>query len=129
LQSTVSKLQPQMSCCGFTDELTDNMLSTWNKLKESPVDEKTSGDLKQWLQKPREGPDAGLGIELQQDIAWAQNSKDLSSISLDKEKTTAVDDAPPENRTPSLKNEGAATGGGGGGGGFLALFGCASKRK
>jgi len=105
------------------------MLSTWNKLKESPVDEKTSGDLKQWLQKPREGPDAGLGIELQQDIAWAQNSKDLSSISLDKEKTTAVDDAPPENRTPSLKNEGAATGGGGGGGGFLALFGCASKRK
>lgn len=100
-------------------------------MKETSVDEKTSGDLKRWLEKPREGSDAGLGIEVQQDLAWAQNSKDLSSISLKKEKARAVDEIPTENRTPSIKNEGAAAaaGGGGGGGGFLALFGCASKRK
>ena len=102
-------------------------------MKASNVDEKTSEDLKQWLEKPRDGSEAGLGIELQQDLEWAQNSKDLSSISLNKEKAKSVKEPPTENRTPSIKIDGAVsdreTGAGGGGGGFLALFGCASKRK
>lgn len=108
-------------------------------MKASSVDEKTSDDLKQWLETPRNGSEAGLGIDVQQDLAWAQNSKDLSSISLKKNKAPSTREIPTENRTPSIKNEGGASiggngsGGGGGGGGaaagFLALFGCASKRK
>lgn len=99
-------------------------------MKEMSVDEKTSGDLKQWLEKPREGSESGLGIEVQQDLAWAQSTKDLSSISLKREMARAVEETPTENRTPSIKeNEGNASNRGGGGGGFLALFGCASKRK
>lgn len=103
-------------------------------MKANSVDEKTSADLKQWLETPRDGSEAGLGIDVQQDLAWAQISKDLSSISLKKDKAPSIRESPTENRTPSIKNEGgASTGGNGGGGGgaagFLALFGCASKRK
>lgn len=98
-------------------------------MKANSVDEKTSDDLKNWLEKPRDGSEAGLGIDVQQDLAWAQNSKDLSSISLKKARAPSMKDTPKENRTPSMKNEGGASTGGGGGGGFLALFGCASKRK
>jgi hypothetical protein len=108
------------------------MLSTWNKMKASSVDEKTTEDLKQWLEKPRDGSEAGLGLELRQDLEWAQNSKDLSSISLNQEKAKSMKEAPSDNRTPSIKNDGAASdrgANGGGGGGFLAMFGCASKRK
>ena len=98
-------------------------------MKANSADEKTTGDMKKWLEKPRNGAEAGLGIDVQQDLQFIQNSKDLSSISLNNEKSeSAVPKAPSVNNNGITDGAGTSNGGGGGGG-FLALFGCASKRK
>lgn len=91
-------------------------------------------DLEKWLQSP--GLESGkLSKTAMDDLHWLQNSPDLSSVSIDPEKKSARTRTSESFSKDSAVERPAAGGGdrggggGGGGVGFLALFGCASKRK
>ncbi|KIV85235.1 hypothetical protein PV11_00958 [Exophiala sideris] len=95
----------------------DTMFMTWNKMQANKITESTTRDLKQWLQKPGTGAQAGLGIEMRQDVQWLdENSKDLSSIEINEK-----DDMLPQRPQGSSSRAGIEA--------FLALFGCGGRRK
>lgn len=79
-------------------------------------------ELRKWLQKSVDGQ---VTRTAEEDLKQIISAKDLSAVSID-----------PEKKLPQVKTSSAAStkaepndDGGGRGGGFLALFGCASKRK
>lgn len=86
-------------------------------------------ELEKWLQSP--GLESGkVSKTAMDDLHWLQNSKDLSSVSIDPEKQ------PHRVKTSESFSKSSTVGGAAttpvaseGGGGFLAMFGCASKRK
>ena len=86
-------------------------------MQANKISESTTRDLKQWLQRPGPSSQAGLGIEMRQDVQWLdENSKDLSSIEI-----TEKDEMMPRRaQGPSIS---------GGLEAFLALFGCGGRRK
>lgn len=90
-------------------------------MQANKVSETTTTELKRWLEKPGTSAEAGLGLGIQQDLQWLENSKDLSSIEMNEPAKT------PQPQVPDTNGSGG--GGGGGGGGFFALFGCGGKRK
>lgn len=84
-----------------------------------------------WLQNPATGSSA-ISSGAREDINWLQNSKDLSSVSIDPDKVPSPKKDLDEKRFSSSVTSGPSGSGGNGGGGigaFAALFGCASKRK
>lgn len=78
--------------------------------------------LEKWLRNPpmESGKVSKAAME---DLRWLQNSEDLSAVSIDPEKQL------PSVKTGENPSKAGSGGGGGGGRGFLALLGCASKRK
>ncbi|KAI1617979.1 hypothetical protein EDD36DRAFT_459639 [Exophiala viscosa] len=95
----------------------DTMFMTWNKMQANKIAESTTRDLKQWLQKPGTGAQAGLGIEMRQDVQWLdENSKDLSSIEISEK-----DETMPQRQQGSSSRVGIDA--------LLALFGCGMRRK
>ncbi|EXJ83902.1 hypothetical protein A1O1_07531 [Capronia coronata CBS 617.96] len=100
----------------------DQMFTTWSKMQTNKVSETTSKDLKQWLEKPATSAEAGLGISIQQDLLWLENSKDLSSL--------AVNDNENEKEKEQVSPESSTTGDpGSSGAGWKSFFNCAGKRK
>jgi hypothetical protein len=89
-------------------------------MQANKVSPETKRELEKWLQSPRleSGKVSQTAMD---DLHWLQNSKDLSSVSIDPEKHShraKTSDSFSKGSTV----EGAVAGGGGGGG-------CASKRK
>lgn len=82
--------------------------------------------LAQWLQSP-----AAASKSATEDLAWLNNQKDLSAVSIDPEKKSQsqVEVKHSIKSSSSFAPKAATTGEGGGGGGLLALFRCAGKRK
>lgn len=94
-------------------------------MQANRASDETKQKLAQWLQGP-----AATSRSAREDLAWLDNQKDLSAVSIDPEKKLqprVVVKQSLESNTSSTPK--AATRGGGSGGGLLALFGCASKRK
>ncbi|KAL2419980.1 hypothetical protein ABEF95_009798 [Exophiala dermatitidis] len=109
----------------------DQMLSTWKTMQASKASETTTKELKQWLQRPGTSSGAGLGISVQQDLLWLENSRDLSSIALNA-KGTPVQQQNETSRggtdiDPDMSR--SKTADTGGNGGWKAFFNCAGKRK
>ncbi len=96
-------------------------------MKTDKASESTTNELKEWLQKPGPQTEAGLGISVQQDLEWINTSKDLSSITLNEKEGETIRNK--EGRPVTATSGPTPATGGGGGGGFMALFGCAGKRK
>ncbi|KIX10016.1 uncharacterized protein Z518_01097 [Rhinocladiella mackenziei CBS 650.93] len=91
----------------------DHLFTTWSKMQASKASETTTNELKNWRVTPGTSAEAGLGIDIQQDLPWWENSQDLSSLAF-REKQKSPEPKPENNK---------------GGGGFPALFGCGGKRK
>lgn len=95
-------------------------------MQANRASDETKERLTQWLQSP-----AATSKGATEDLAWLNNQKDLSAVSIDPEKKpqprVEVKHSIESSTSPTRKA--ATAGGGGGGGGLLALFGCASKRK
>ncbi|EXJ79867.1 hypothetical protein A1O3_08152 [Capronia epimyces CBS 606.96] len=110
----------------------DQMFTTWSKMQANPVSPTTTRELKQWMEKPATGVGDGLGITIQQDRLWLENSKDLSSIALNEKGRP-----PPGQEEGQTGSSGTGTNTGtatataadGGGRGWMSLFSCAGKRK
>lgn len=88
-------------------------------------------ELEIWLQNPRLGS-GKISQAAMDDLDLLQNSKDLSSVSIDPEKhplRARSSESFSKGSTLGKGGNNSAAGGGGGGGGLLAFFGCASKRK
>ncbi|OAL35604.1 hypothetical protein AYO20_05223 [Fonsecaea nubica] len=108
----------------------DHLFTTWSKMQANKASESTTRELREWLAKPGTSVEAGLGINIQQDLQWLENTKDLSSIELgDKEGAEPTIDKEKASQGAGGGGEGGDGSGGKGGGGFMALFGCAGKRK
>lgn len=94
-------------------------------MKDNSISQQTSADLRQWMGDGQDGQQTpgsgiGLGIDTQQDLQWLRQHQDISSITLKStEKRTIETEA-----KVSTASKGSSAGGG-----FMALFGCASKRK
>lgn len=92
-------------------------------MQANEASDETKEQLLIWLQSP-----AATSKGAREDLAWLNNSKDWSAVSIDPEKRPqpqAERKSSRENRsTPKPKAANV-----GDGGGLLALFGCASKRK
>lgn len=100
-------------------------------MQANKASETTTKELKQWLQRPGTSSGAGLGISVQQDLLWLENSRDLSSIALN-EKGTPVQQQNETSRggtdiDPDMSR--SKTADTGGNGGWKAFFNCAGKRK
>lgn len=99
------------------NNLSDHLFTSWAQMQANKADAEVMRDLRQWLENPNVS--AGGGLE---DLAWLQNSKDLSSVNLNgkTEKTEK-----PATTRPS--NDGGERGGHGG---IVNWFSsCAGKRK
>lgn len=98
-------------------------------MQANKAGEATTRELQQWLEQPATSAGAGLGISIQQDLLWLENSKDLSSIALNEK---AHSEKGREKRPSGGSGTGIADGGGGGtggGGGWKSFFSCAGKRR
>jgi hypothetical protein len=95
----------------------DHLFTTWSTMQANKMDESTGKELRRWLETPGTSAQAGLGIDVRQELQWLDNSKDLSSLRLSEK-------AEPAGRpTEQTQKEGGPSGG------VWALFGCAGKRK
>lgn len=87
-------------------------------MQANKANEETKEQLAKWLQSSAGSGSISKGAKA--DLTWLQNSKDLSSVLMDPEKQSVKTHVAPVTSDVGVT---------GGGGGFLALFGCASKRK
>lgn len=116
--------------------MTDHLFANWSQMQTNKASSETREQLMKWLQNPASGSSA-ISSSAREDMAWLQNSKDLSSVSIDPHKVPSTKRDSDEKRSSSSNtlrpDNGGADGSSGGtakgAGGFAALFGCASKRK
>jgi hypothetical protein len=86
-------------------------------MQAKKADQTVMRDLRQWLENPNTSAGAGMG-GAREDLAWLENSRDLSSVNLG------------NSEKPARKESVASTGGEkSSGGGFVSLFNCVGKRK
>lgn len=86
-------------------------------MQANKINESTTRELKQWLERPETSAQAGLGIEIRQDLQWLdENSKDLSSIEINE-------------KEEMISQRGQGTTSSNGMEMFLGLFGCGGRRK
>lgn len=90
-------------------------------MQANKASDETKEQLAKWL-KNSSANSGDISKGATADLAWLQNSKDLSAVSIDPEKQ-------PQKPQTNGSGTGDSSAAAGGGGGFLALFGCASKRK
>lgn len=96
-------------------------------MQANKASEQAKEHLTNWLQKP--GANYGeISKGARADLDWLQNSKDLSSVSVETEKPYKSSTSTTSGSWVGYKTNGVG-GGGGGAVGFLGLFGCASRRK
>ncbi len=84
-------------------------------MQANKMNETTSKKLRQWLERPGTSAQAGLGIDVRQELQWLDNSKDLSSLQLSEKAETQ--------RPIPQHNDGDAKGC------LWAWLNCAGKRK
>jgi hypothetical protein len=98
----------------------DHLFASWSQMQANKADQDVMRDLRQWLENPNVSAGAGMG-QAKEDLAWLENSKDLSSVNLGGKSEK------PATRRPSTVGGG---GGRGSSGGFASWFNsCAGKRK
>ena len=84
-------------------------------MQANKADQTVMRDLRQWLENPNTSAGAGLS-EARDDLAFLENSKDLSSVNLgNPEKAASVKHSEGREEKSS--------------GGFASLFNCVGKRK
>lgn len=106
-----------------TNLSSDHLFANWSSMQANKASDDTKKQLEEWLQNP-DVKSGAVSKSAKADLNWLEGAKDLSSVSMDPEKQVkSLPDRPPSSKPTSTKAGGPA------GGGFLALFGCASKRK
>lgn len=94
-------------------------------MQANKASDKAKEQLAKWLQTPNADHNE-ITKGARADLDWLQHSSDLSSVSMDEKPPINSTSTRNSSRAELRKNDDDNSSSGGG---FLALFGCASKRK
>lgn len=100
--------------------MVDHLFANWSQMQARKASQETMRDLKEWIERPTTSGGITLGKGAQEDLAWLEKSKDLSSVNLEGHPGPAR----PEIRKVSTNGSARPVGSG-----IVSLFACASKRK